>query len=121
MPERSWRLPGRYAEMNPREQAAVLRDAVLAYVEHNGPAARSVVQRSIGAPRNDTVQKAIEVLMRTQKVYVDMSLGSRDPIIYPNGRLAHPVGQRVVECFRRRYVIRAYDDRLAGKTVTITE
>lgn len=116
-----WVLPERYSQMNPQEQSAALRSAIVAYLETRGPAAKSVITREIRAPRPDTLQKALDFLATTQQIYVDAFSGSRDPTYSPNGRLAHPMAQRIVDCGLNQYVIRAYEDRLRGKYITITQ
>lgn len=116
-----WVLPEDYAQLPPLEQVSELRLAILAYLREHGSAAKSAIAKEIGVRRLDTFTKALDHLSITQQIYVDVAAGSRDPIYYSNGRLAHHTGQSTLDCGRYRYVIRAYDDRLAGKTATITQ
>jgi len=118
---RTWVLPEDYIQLAPLEQVAELRACVLAYLNAHGSAAKSVIARGIGVRRPDTFNKALDYLATTQQLYVDSAAGSKDPIYYSNGRLAHPTGQASLDCGRYTYTIRAYDDRLAGKTLTITQ
>lgn len=119
--ERPWVLPEDYAQLPPLEQVAELRGAILAYLGAHGSAAKSIIAKEIGVRRPDTYTRALDYLATTQQVYVDAAAGSRDPIYYSNGRLAHPSSQTSLNCGRYEYVVRAYDDRLAGKTVTVTQ
>lgn len=116
-----WTLPVQYAQMTSREQAAALRSSILLYLQAHGSAAKSVMVAEIRPPRQDTFQRALEFLATTQQIYLDSTSGSRDPTYHSNGRLAHPSGQRVIDCLRYQYAIRSYDDRWAGKTVTVTQ
>jgi len=118
---RPWTLPEGYTQLPPLEQVKELRSAIRSYLENHGSAAKSVIYRDILARRSDTFNRALEYLATTQQIYVDSAAGSRDPIYYSNGRLAHPGSQTSLDCGRYSYVIRAYDDRLAGKSVTITQ
>jgi hypothetical protein len=118
---RTWALPEGYAQLPPLEQVKELRSAIRSYLETHGSAAKSVIYRDILARRTDTFNRALEYLATTQQIYVDSAAGSRDPIYYSNGRLAHQGSQTTLDCGRYSYVIRAYDDRLAGKSVTITQ
>lgn len=118
---RSWALPEGYTQLPPLEQVKELRSAIKSYLEANGSAAKSVIYRDILARRTDTFNRALDYLATTQQIYVDSAAGSRDPIYYSNGRLAHQGGQTTLDCGRYAYVIRAYDDRLAGKSITITQ
>ncbi len=118
---RPWALPERYAQLPPLEQVKELRSAIRSYLQAHGSAAKSVIYRDILARRTDTFNRALEYLATTQQIYVDTAAGSRDPIYYSNGRLAHQGSQTTLDCGRYSYVIRAYDDRLAGKSVTITQ
>jgi hypothetical protein len=93
----------------------------LSYILAHGSAAKSVIAREIGVRRPDTFSKALDHLAITQQIYVDTAAGSKDPIYYSNGRLAHPGSQTTLDAGRYQYAIRAYDDRLAGKSVTITQ
>lgn len=117
----SWKLPEKYDELSPAEQAEEMRSAVLRYLQSHGAAAKSVMRREIGAKRSDTLLKALDYLTTTQQIYCDVATGSRDPIYYSNGKLAHSTLQRIIDCGRNQYVIRAYDDRLAGRSFTITQ
>jgi hypothetical protein len=116
-----WTLPVQYVHLTSREQAAALRSSILLYLQAHGSAAKSVLVSEIRPPRQDTFQRALDFLATTQQVYLDSTSGSRDPTYHSNGRLAHPSGQRVIDCIRYQYAIRSYDDRWAGKTVTITQ
>lgn len=116
-----WVLPERYNGMLPPEQTDALRGAILAYLRSHGRAARSVLFDQIQPPRRETFQKAIDFLATTQQIYVDFATGSRDPVYYTNGRLAHPVGEREIMCGPNTYVIAAYEDKLAGRTITLTQ
>lgn len=118
---RPWTLPEKYAELPSREQSAVLRSSILLYLREHGSAARSVMLKDVAPPRADTFYKALDHLATTQQIYLDSTSGSRDPTYRSNGRLAHPSGQRTIDCIRYHYVIRSYDDRWAGKAVTITQ
>jgi hypothetical protein len=119
--ERPWVLPEDYAQLPPLEQVAELRSAIIAYLQAHGSAAKSIIAKEIGVRRPDTFTRALDYLSTTQQVYVDAAAGSRDPIYYSNGRLAHPSSQTSLNCGRYEFVVRAYDDRLAGKTVTVTQ
>lgn len=119
--ERPWALPEDYAQLPPMEQVAELRAAILAYLQTHGSSAKSIIAKEIGVRRPDTFNRALDYLSTTQQVYVDSAAGSRDPIYYSNGRLAHPSSQTSLNCGRYEFVVRAYDDRLAGKTVTVTQ
>lgn len=116
-----WSLPERYNELPPHEQARVLRSAILAYLRAHGSAAKSVLVKELSAPRADTLQKALDYLSTTQQIYCDDTSGSRDRVYSSNGRLAHPGGERIVDCGRVQYAIRAYNDRWAGIALTITQ
>lgn len=116
-----WALPERYMEMMPVEQADALRAAILAYLKRHGRAAKSVIMEAIQPPRPDTFQKALDYLAITQTIYVDQTAGSRDPVYFSNGQLAHATGQVDVACGPHKFVIRSYDDRLAGKRITVTQ
>jgi hypothetical protein len=107
--------------MLPSEQAAALRTAILNYLNSRGPAAKSIICREISAPRSDTVQKQLDYLTNTQQIYADAFSGSRDPTYYPNGRLAHPMAQKTIDCGLNQYDVRAYEHRLIGKYVTVTQ
>lgn len=120
-PSRRWVLPEEYAQLPPWEQVAELRSSIVAYLEAHGSAAKSIIGREIGVRRPDTFTKALDFLATTQQIYVDSAAGSRDPIYYANGRLAHHTGQITLDCGRYEYQVRAYDDRLAGKTITVTQ
>src|SRR5437773_5200985 len=117
----AWILPERYNDLSPHEQAAALRSAILAYLNTKGPAAKSIIAKEIRAPRPDTLQRALNNLSNTQQIYVDVISGSRDPTYKPNGKLAHPMAQRILDCGLYQYAIQAYEDRLMGKYVTITQ
>lgn len=117
----TWALPQRYKDMPPSEQAEALKNSVMEYLRINGFGARSVMLAAIDPPRTDTFQKTLDYLTTTQHIYVDRTTGSRDPVYFHNGRLAHPTGQKDLQLGRHQYVIRSYDDRLAGRTVTITQ
>ena len=117
----SWVLPEKYSELPNSEKAIVIRAAVLSFLKAKGAASKSVIAREIGISNADTLQKALSHLVTTQQIYFDPSGGSKDRVYYPNGRLAHPRAQRVVEGTNRRYVIRAYDDYRKGVSITITE
>lgn len=119
--ERSWTLPEDYDKLPPTEQVAELRECIKAYLAAHGSAAKSVIGKGINVRRPDTFKRALDYLATTQQIYVDSAAGSNDPIYYSNGRLAHPKGQLTLDCGRYAYVIRAYDDRLAGKTLTLTQ
>lgn len=116
-----WRLPTRYSDLPPRDQQEILRAAVQQYLRAHGKAARSAIADAIDAPRNETLYKALDYLATTQQIYVDATAGSKDPTYYSNGKLAHDKAQAVVEAGLSQFVIRAWDDRLAGKTLTITQ
>ena len=118
---RLWVLPEDYTQLPPLEQVQELRSAILAYLQAHGSAAKSLIAKEIGVRRPDTFTKALDYLATTQQIYVDWAAGSRDPIYYSNGRLAHPSSQTSLNCGRYEYVVRAYDDRLAGKAVTVTQ
>lgn len=107
--------------MSPQEQTAALRSAILVYLNTKGPAAKSVIAQEIGAPRSDTLQRALNNLANTQQIYADVVSGSRDPSYRPNGKLAHPMAQRILDCGLYQYAIQAYEDRLMGRYVTITQ
>lgn len=117
----SWVLPVKYGELSPGEQTETLRGAILAYLKVQGRAAKSVLKANIQPPRMDTFQKALDFLTTTQQIYLDQAGGSRDPVYYSNGRLAHPLGQDELVLGPNVYQIAAFDDRLAGKTVTLTQ
>ena len=118
---RPWALPEQYSSLPAREQADALRTAVRLYLQAHGSAAKWVIHRDLRPPRPETLQKALDYLSTTQQIYLDATSGSRDPTYHSNGRLAHPSGQRTIDCIRFQYVIRSYDDRWAGKAVTITQ
>jgi hypothetical protein len=117
----SWALPERYPRLTSREQATAIRASILLYLQAHGSAAKSVLIRELHVARPETVQKALDFLSTTQQVYLDATSGSRDPTYHSNGRLAHASGQRTVDCIRFQYVIRSYDDRWAGKAITVTQ
>lgn len=117
----TWTLPEKYSEMQNSEKSVVLRAAILNLVKAKGAVSRSAIAHEISIPNADTLSKALNYLVTTQQIYFDPSGGSRDPVFYPNGRLAHPRAQRVFEGTGRRYVLRAYDDYRKGTSITITE
>lgn len=107
--------------MTPKEQTSTLRASILLYLQAHGSAAKSVLTREMHAARPETIQRALDFLSTTQQVYLDATSGSRDPTYHSNGRLAHASGQRTIDCIRFQYVIRSYDDRWAGKAITVTQ
>lgn len=120
-PPGPWALPVRYDELTPSEQAKALRASILSYLQAHGSAAKSVLVKELGAPRPDTLQKALDYLSTTQQIYFEATSGSRDRIYYSNGRLAHPGAERLVDCGKIVYAVRSYNDRWAGAAVTITQ
>lgn len=117
----SWSLPEKYSGLPNSEKAVVIRHAVLSLLKAKGAASKSVISREIGVASLDTVQKALNYLVTTQQIYFDPAGGSKDPVYYPNGRLAHPRAQRMLDGIGRKYVIRAYDDYRNGVSITVTE
>lgn len=117
----SWSLPEQYSQLTPREQTDAVRASVLLYLQAHGSAAKSVLARELDSARPETIQRALDFLATTQQIYLDATSGSRDPTYHSNGRLAHSSGQRTVDCIRFQYAIRSYDDRWAGKAITITQ
>lgn len=116
-----WALPEKYAKLSPKEQSVAVRAAILHYLRERGSAAKSAIAAAVGPVRPETIQRALDFLATTQQIYLDATSGSRDPTYHSNGRLAHASGQRVIDCIRFQYVIRSYDDRWAGKAITVTQ
>jgi hypothetical protein len=119
-------LPEGYGSLPKEDRAEVLRSSIMLALNVRGTAtgmSRSEL-KSLIDPK-DTVNhytwsNALEFLVTTQQIYYDAAPGSRDPIFYPNGRMAHPKMQKTLDTWLHKYVVRAYDGRL-GKTITLTQ
>ncbi|MHB8397233.1 MAG: hypothetical protein ACYDAZ_08505 [Thermoplasmataceae archaeon] len=121
-----FRLPERYSELSPLDRREALKTAILALLKFRGTVtgvSRSELKANIdpkGIVNYNTWDKALDHLTTTQQIYVDSGPGSRDPVYYPNGRMAHPMLQKMLETLLHKYTVRAYDTRF-GKTITITQ
>lgn len=119
-------LPERYSELSPLDKREALKTAILALLKFRGiitGVSRSELKANIdpkGIVNYNTWDKALDHLTTTQQIYVDSGPGSRDPVYYPNGRMAHPMLQKMLETLLHKYTVRAYDTRF-GKTITITQ
>ena len=119
-------LPERYSELSPLDKREALKTAILALLKFRGTitgVSRSELKANIdpkGIVNYNTWDKALDHLTTTQQIYVDSGPGSRDPVYYPNGRMAHPMLQKMLETLLHKYTVRAYDTRF-GKTITITQ
>ena len=118
-------LPERYSELSPLDKREALKTAILALLKFRGitGVSRSELKANIdpkGIVNYNTWDKALDYLSTTQQIYVDSGPGSRDPVYYPNGRMAHPMLQKMLETLLHKYTVRAYDTRF-GKTITITQ
>lgn len=117
--ERSWRLPEKYRDLPPTEQAAALRACILNFLEAVERATLSEISTALGAPYEPTVRRQVQYLAATQQLYVDPV--GRDPTYFRNGRLAHPTLQVNIPAGLSHYAVRTYNDPLTGKYVTLTE
>ncbi len=119
-------IPEKYSELSPLEKREVLRSAILTVLNRQGQTtgiSKSELKSRVDPSGNvnyDTFGKALEHLITTQQIYLDAAPGGRDPILYPNGRMAHPKLHKMIDTLLSKYVIRAYDNRF-GKTITITQ
>lgn len=119
-------LPERYSELSPLDKREALKTAILALLKFRGTitgVSRSELKANIdpkGIVNYNTWDKALDYLTTTQQIYVDSGPGSRDPVYYPNGRMAHPMLQKMLDTLLHKYTVRAYDTRF-GKTITITQ
>ena len=117
--ESAWKLPAKYLELPPAEQAACVRTSILCFLEYVGRATLSEIVAAIGAPFAPTVRRQAQFLASTAQLYVDPV--GRDPVYYRNGSLAHQLLQVNVPAGIREYAIRTYTDSLTGRYVTVTE
>lgn len=121
-----FQLPERYSDLSPLDKREALKTSILALLKFRGTVtgvSRSELKANIdpkGIVNYNTWDKSLDHLTTTQQIYVDSGPGSRDPVYYPNGRMAHPMLQKVLETLLHKYTIRAYDTRV-GKTITITQ
>lgn len=119
-------IPDKYSELSSFDKRGVLRSAILNVLNRQGfttGISRSELKSRVdplGTVNYDTFGKALDYLLTTQQIYLDAAPGSRDPILYPNGRMAHPKLQKMMDTLLSKYIVRAYDNRF-GKTVTITQ
>jgi hypothetical protein len=114
-----WRLPLKWGDMSPNEQAETMRACILRFLESVQRAKIGDIVTALGATNSNTVQRQLRFLSATQQVYVDAY--RRDPVYFRNGSLAHPTLQVNVPAGIHEYIIRTYNDRLTGRYVTITE
>ncbi|HKJ96975.1 MAG TPA: hypothetical protein VJ944_04465 [Thermoplasmataceae archaeon] len=121
-----FRLPEKYSDLSPLDKREALNSSILALLKVRGTVtgvSKSELKANIdphGIVNYNTWSKALDHLTTTQQVYVDSASGSRDPVYYPNGRMAHPKLQKMFDTLLHKYTVRAYDTRL-GKTITITQ
>lgn len=102
-------------------KSQTLKAYALRFLKQNGPSTTTQIQKALNAPNIESLRKALDVLAFTSSIYKE-SWGGREPIYYPNGRLAHSLAQGMVKCGSyKEYGIRTYIDRLTGKHLTITE
>jgi hypothetical protein len=116
----AWVLPEHYDALTPIEKTSALRASILTFLNHDGPAPKSVISKAINAKQDESLKKALDYLAHTRQIYSE-SYGARVPIYFPNGQLGHPLYQADINVGNRKYAIRTYFDRITGKNVTLTE